>query len=213
MNEQSNEQRNGFSENQPQPLYVTLILDETGSMQDCKGAAIAGFNHYVATLRQEPAETRVTLTLFNSRKTEVRYQAAPVTRVHDLDVETYRPQDTTPLYDAIGRTLTAARQEVPAGARRLCVILTDGEENASKEYSRAQIFDMIKAYENEGWTFLYLGANHDVWAAGEELGIGGDNLISFCRANINHTFDQLSQATADYRRKDQKLQDQPEQNS
>ena len=213
MSEQSNEASNGPSGNRPQPLYVTLILDETGSMQDCKGAAIAGFNHYVAALRREPAETRVTLTLFNSRKTEVRYQAMPVTRVHDLDVETYRPQDTTPLYDAIGRTLTAARQEVPAGARRLCVILTDGEENASKEYSRAQIFDMIKAYENEGWTFLYLGANHDVWAAGEELGIGGDNLISFCRANINHTFDQLSQATADYRRKDQKLQDQPEQNS
>ena len=204
---------NGIPENKPQPLYVTLILDETGSMDECKGAAIAGFNQYVARLRDEPAETRVTLTLFNSRKTEVRYQTAPVTHVHDLDVETYRPQDTTPLYDAIGRTLTAARQEVPAGARRLCVILTDGEENASKEYSRAQIFDMIKAYENEGWTFLYLGANHDVWAAGEDLGIGGDNLISFCRANINHTFDQLSQATADYRRKDQKLQDQPEQNS
>jgi len=204
---------NGIPENKPQPLYVTLILDETGSMDECKGAAIAGFNQYVARLRDEPAENRVTLTLFNSRKTEVRYQAMPVTRVQDLDVETYRPQDTTPLYDAIGRTLTAARQEVPAGARRLCVILTDGEENASKEYSRAQIFDMIKAYENEGWTFLYLGANHDVWAAGEDLGIGGDNLISFCRANINHTFDQLSQATADYRRKDQKLQDQPEQNS
>ena len=150
MNEQSSEASNDSSENRPQPLYVTLILDETGSMQDCKGAAIAGFNHYVAALRQEPTDTRVTLTLFNSKKTEVRYQAIPVTRVHDLDVETYRPQDTTPLYDAIGRTLTAARQEVPAGARRLCVILTDGEENASKEYGRAQIFDMIKAYENEG---------------------------------------------------------------
>ena len=48
MNDQSHEQRNGSSENRPQPLYVTLILDETGSMQDCKGAAIAGFNHYVA---------------------------------------------------------------------------------------------------------------------------------------------------------------------
>ena len=112
---------NGIPENKPQPLYVTLILDETGSMDECKGAAIAGFNQYVARLRDEPAETRVTLTLFNSRKTEVRYQAMPVTRVQDLDVETYRPQDTTPLYDAIGRTLTAARQEVPAGARRLCV--------------------------------------------------------------------------------------------
>ena len=150
MNDQSHEQANGPFENRPQPLYVTLILDETGSMQDCKGAAIAGFNHYVASLRQEPAETRVTLTLFNSRKTEVRYQAAPVARVHDLDVETYRPNDTTPLYDAIGRTLTAARQEVPAGVRRLCVILTDGEENASKEFSRSQIFDMIKAYETRG---------------------------------------------------------------
>ena len=87
MSEQSNEASNGSSENLPQPLYVTLILDETGSMQDCKGAAIAGFNHYVANLRNEPADTRVTLTLFNSKKTEVRYQAIPVTRVHDLDVE------------------------------------------------------------------------------------------------------------------------------
>jgi hypothetical protein len=63
MNDQSHEQANGSSENRSQPLYVTLILDETGSMQDCKGAAIAGFNHYVATLRQEPAETRVTLSV------------------------------------------------------------------------------------------------------------------------------------------------------
>ena len=200
MNDRSNEQRNGSSENRSQPLYVTLILDETGSMHDCKGAAIAGFNHYVAALRQEPAETRVTLTLFNSRKTEVRYQTAPVTHVHDLDVETYRPQDTTPLYDAIGRTLTAARQEVPAGARRLCVILTDGEENASKEYSRAQILDMIKAYENEGWTFLYLGANHDVWAAGEELGVAEHNRITFLKDDVTQTFECLSEATAAFRR-------------
>jgi Mg-chelatase subunit ChlD len=202
MNDQSREQANGSSGNRSQPLYVTLILDETGSMQDCKGAAIAGFNHYVASLRQEPAETRVTLTLFNSKKTEVRYQAIPVTRVHDLDVETYRPQDTTPLYDAIGRTLTAARQKVPAGARRLCVILTDGEENASKEYSRSQIFAMIKAYENEGWIFLYLGADHDVWAAGEELGVAEHNRITFLKDDLGQTFECLSAATARYRRSD-----------
>jgi Mg-chelatase subunit ChlD len=202
MNEQSNEHPNGPFENRPQPLYVTLILDETGSMQDCKGAAIAGFNHYVAALRQEPAETRVTLTLFNSRKTEVRYQAAPVTRVHDLDVETYRPRDTTPLYDAIGRTLTAARLQVPAESRKLCVILTDGEENASRRYTRAQIFDMIKAYEDEGWTFIYLGADHDVWAAGEELGVAEHNRITFLKDDLGQTFECLSEATARYRRSD-----------
>ena len=140
-------QPHGSQESNTQPLYVTLILDETGSMQDCKGAAITGFNQYVATLRQEPIETRLTLTLFNSGKTEVRYQAEPVAWVHDLDVETYRPRDTTPLYDAIGRTLTAARQQVPAEAKKLCVIFTDGEENASREYNRQQIFDMIKTYK------------------------------------------------------------------
>jgi hypothetical protein len=117
-------------------------------------------------------------------------------------VETFRPQDTTPLYDAIGRTLIAARQELPAGARRLCVILTDGEENASKEYSRSQIFDMIKAYENEGWTFLYLGADHDVWAAGEELGVAEHNRITFLKDDIGQTFECLSSATARYRRSD-----------
>ena len=193
-------EQNGVPENTPHPLYVTLILDETGSMQSCKGAAIAGFNHYLDRLRREPAETRFTLTLFNSEKTEVRYQAVPVREVQDLDVETYRPGDTTPLYDAIGRTLTTARQQAPAGMKKLGAILTDGLENASTEYTRKQIFDLIKACEKDGWTFIYLGADHDVWAAGEDLGIAGDNRVSFCRANIGETFNQLSEATAEFRR-------------
>lgn len=183
-----------------QPLYVTLILDESGSMQSCKGAAIAGFNQYLATLKREPVETHFTLTLFNASKTDVRYRAVPVSAVQDLDVETYRPQDGTPLYDAIGRTLSVARQEAPAEARKLCVILTDGEENASQEYTRKQVFNLIKHYEKQGWAFLYLGADHDVWAAGRDLGIAGDGLISFCRRTVDHTFDQLSEATARYRR-------------
>jgi hypothetical protein len=196
------ENRNGFPDNKPQPLYITLILDETGSMQSCKGAAIAGFNQYLGRLRDEPAETQFTLTLFNSSKTEVRYQSVPVRNVHHLDVETYRPHDTTPLYDAIGRTLTAARQEAPAEMRKLCAILTDGLENASTEYTRKQIFALIKACEKEGWTFIYLGADHDVWAAGEDLGIAGDNRVSFCRSQIGETFNQLSEATAQFRRRD-----------
>ena len=138
---------NGHPDTHPHPLYVTLIFDESGSMQSCKGAAIAGLNLYVATLRQEPADTRFTLTLFNSGKTEVRYQASPVSIVQDLDVETYRPDHGTPLYDAIGHTLSAAQQEVLTDARKLCVILTDGEENASEEYTRTKIFALINACE------------------------------------------------------------------
>jgi len=183
-----------------QPLYVTLIFDESGSMQSCKGAALAGFNHYLATLQREPAETRFTLTLFNSQKTEVRHRGVPVSAVQELGVETYRPDGGTPLYDAIGRTLSLAREEAPAGAKKLGVILTDGEENASQDYTRQRVFELIKECERQGWSFLYLGADHDVWAAGGDLGIAGDGLISFCRRTVDDTFDQLSEATADYRR-------------
>jgi hypothetical protein len=194
--------QNGHPDTNPQPLYITLILDETGSMDSCKAAAIAGFNQYVTTLRREPAETRFTLTLFNSSGMEVRYRGVPISAVQDLDVETYRPRDTTPLYDAIGRTLSIARQEAPAEAKKLCVILTDGLENASHEYSRKQVFDLIKACEQAGWSFLYLGADHDVWAAGESLGIVRDNRVSFCKAEIGKTFTNLSLSTARYRRGD-----------
>lgn len=185
----------------PQEMYVTLILDESGSMQSCKGAAIGGFNQYVATLRNEPVETRVTLTLFNSGKTEVRYRNVSAMAVQDLDVETYRPRDTTPLYDAIGGTLTAAKQEIPATAKKFCVILTDGIENASEEYTRKQVFDLIKKCKKQGWTFLYLGADHDVWEAGESLGVVQENRIAFDKGAVGETFNKLSLNTARYRRR------------
>ena len=194
-------QPNGSHNNDAQRLYVTLILDESGSMEECKGAAIAGFNQYVATLRQEPAETRFTLTLFNSGKTEVRYRNVRVSAVLDLDMKTYEPDAGTPLYDAIGRTLKAARQEAPLEAKKLCVILTDGMENASQKYSRKHIYSLIKTCEQEGWTFLYLGADHDVWAAGEELGIADHNRKAFRKDDMAKTFKDLSEATATFRRK------------
>jgi hypothetical protein len=199
-----NDEQEGDAHNRVQPLYVTLILDETGSMQSCKGAAIAGFNQYIDPLRTAPAETRVTLTLFNSSKTEIRYRGVPASAVHDLDMETYRPDHITPLYDAIGRTLTAARQEAAAGSKKLCVILTDGLENASQEYTRKQILGLITACEQDGWKFIYLGADHDVWAAGESLGIAGDGRVAFCKTQMRETFGHLAQTTADYRRTDKR---------
>lgn len=196
MNEQTGQQ------DTPQLLYVSLILDESGSMESCKGAAIAGFNQYLETLRQEPVDTRVTLTLFNSKKTEVRYRDAAVAAVQPLTDDTYRPDHETPLYDAIGHTLSAARRVAPSDARKLCVILTDGAENASREYTREHIAYRINAFERQGWTFLYLGADHDVWAAGESLGILLENRVSFDKSHVEDTFARLSHNTARYRRRD-----------
>ena len=185
-------------EGEVSPASVTLILDETGSMQDCKGAAIAGVNEYLKTLRQMPTPVRFTLTLFNSGKLEVRHRNVPVAQVPELMEQTYQPAEMTPLYDAIGRTLTAAGQEVPPASKKLCVILTDGLENASREYTRDGIARLIKDHEAQGWTFVYLGADHDAWAAGGDLGIGGDNTIMFCRRDTGDTFDKLAEATTTF---------------
>lgn len=181
-----------------QAAYVTLILDETGSMQQCRGAAIAGFNEYLKTLKQISAPVHFTLTLFNSEKTEVRYHVTPVAEVQELTEQTYQPADTTPLYDAIGRTLTVAGQETPAESKKLCVILTDGLENSSREYTKDGIAHMINDYESRGWTFVYLGADHDAWTAGRDLGISGDNIVQFCRRNTGQMFGRLGEATASY---------------
>lgn len=130
-----------------------------------------GLQSVLRSLQDEPAPTWFTLTLFNACRTAVRYHGVPVATVPELNVETYRPQDTTPLYDAIGHTLAAARKDAPAGCKKLCVILTDGLENSSKTFTRQQIYALIKDCEQEGWRFVSLGADHDVWAAGEDLAL------------------------------------------
>ena len=195
MVQESNSPASNVSEYEGPAAYVTLILDETGSMQHCKGAAIAGFNEYLKTLRKMPTRVRFTLTLFNSGKLEVRHYATAVADVPDLTEATYQPADTTPLYDAIGRTLTVAGREASSESKKLCVILTDGLENASCEYTRDGIVHMIKEYEGKEWVFVYLGADHDAWAAGRDLGISGNNTAQFCRRDTRKTFDHLAEAT------------------
>ena len=196
-----NDRLNQPHDSNAQLLYVTLILDESGSMKSCKGAAIAGFNQYITILRYDRAETRLTLTLFNSKKTEVRYRDDAMAVVQPLTDETYQPGHATPLYDAIGHTLSAARRAAPAEAKKLCVILTDGEENASQNYTRSKVFGMIDDFKKQGWTFLYLGADHDVWAAGESLGIKQENRVAFSKEDVGNIFCLLSENTSRYRRR------------
>lgn len=195
MTQDGHSQSSQGSEREAGGAYVTLVLDETGSMQACKGAAIAGFNEYLNRLRQSPTPVRFTLTLFNSSKLEVRHHHEALAQVAALTEDTYQPEASTPLYDAIGQTLAAAGHAAPPDSKKLCVILTDGLENASREYTRDGIARMIKEYEGRGWTFVYLGADHDAWAAGGDLGFSGDNTISFCQSDLGPTFDRLAEST------------------
>lgn len=188
----------------PQPTtperHVTFLLDETGSMASVRDATISGFNEYINGLKSNAESARFTLVTFSSKHTNTLYTGVPLKDAKPLNVDTYSPDGTTPLYDAIAWAVKATEEKIGnVKADVLFVVMTDGEENASKQYNRQQIFDLIKKKEAEGWTFAFLGANQDSWETGRSIGVSAaDSAMDYNPAQPKQAFGALGLATADY---------------
>jgi len=193
----------------PLTTAIAVVLDETGSMEVCRGAAIAGFNQWLAEQQraeQLPKHEACTLTLvkFSERPglplCRLVHEDVPLASVPPLSRETYRPNGGTPLLDAVGRTIMWMDRQQPQPHRTLVVVLTDGEENASHEFTASQIRELIRSREATGtWTFVYLAANDDAWAVSERLGIPGGNTSSFSVQEMGVAFMRASAATTRFR--------------
>jgi uncharacterized protein YegL len=183
-------------------ILVNLLLDETGSMASCLHETISGFNEYLKSLQEISKKKKVlfSLTKFNSEKVETVYTAVNIDRVKELSQSNYQPNHLTPLYDAIGKTVSEVDSKIKnyKNMKILVVIMTDGEENHSKEYTHTQIFDMIKKHEELGWTFIFLGADIDSFAIGHKLGLHVGNVINLSHTNMRAGYDVLSHATGNY---------------
>lgn len=158
---------------------IVCIVDRSGSMEAICEDAIGGFNRFLREQKEQPGEARLTLALF-SEGYELRYNAAPIADVAELTKYTYRPGGSTALLDAIGRTVTEARARIKGGWGRpdkvVCLIVTDGHENASQEWTNQRIRALTKEAEAEhGWEFVYIGANQDAFSVATSLGIGRQN--------------------------------------
>lgn len=180
-----------------QETRVCFLLDATGSMTSAKSQVISGFNEYVQTLKAKTDNVVLTLVQFNSEiGVETVYADKPITDAPTLDENDYRPDGMTPLYDAIGSAISLMGH---TGERVLFVIQTDGEENVSKEYSLGAVRQLIKAREELGWTFVYMGADQDAWeVGGKSLGLSRGNTLSYGSAQIQDTFTNLASATVSY---------------
>lgn len=166
---------------------INVILDRSGSMFSIKDETITLFNSYLDKNR----DSRFTLTQFDSEGIDVNYMGRKGEKVDNLNADTFQPRGMTPLYDAIGVTLGRLDKWMKGqnGKKRPVVvaIITDGLENASREYTQAQIKSMIEDREGSGWQFIYMGANQDAWAVGQGIGV---------HATIEYSPDAVSMAAA-----------------
>ena len=205
---------------------ISLVLDETGSMVSCYDSTISSVNDYLGSQKTAPGVAKVNLYTFSSmclyggnmrsfsmtadmqtvRDTgkDIRpvFENRPIADVGFLSKENYRPHGGTNLYDAIGVTIRAIEDQlVPLDTipNVLVVIITDGDENASREYTLDAIKVLIKQKEGEGWTFIYLGANQDAFAVGSTFGLSKGQTMSYDTTAMVGTMATLSASTTTYR--------------
>ena len=150
-------------------VFNVIILDKSGSMVTIRQAAIDGFNETLAGIKKaqgkfaDTQEHFVSLLTFCGCEKKYVFDKVPVADAHQLTMADYEPCCNTPLYDAMGFTLATMRNDVKKleDAVVVITIITDGYENASREYTREAIKKLVEELKEEGWTFTYMGANQD----------------------------------------------------
>ena len=163
-------------------IYNLIILDASGSMISIKKQAIDGVNETVQTIRAaqnkyDNQEHFVTLVSFNGSETKKLYNCKSVLKVKELEPDEYVPDCTTPLYDAMGFSITELKKRLEEGDKVLVTVITDGYENASKEYDCKAVETLVDKLQKEGWVFSYIGANQDAGEVGHSVGI--QNCLDF----------------------------------
>lgn len=184
-------------------LNIVFVIDESGSMEGSNADVIGGFNTYIDRHRNL-SETRVTVSLykFNQKITQV-FTNLPVSEVRNLTPNDYTPGSFTALLDAVGHALTttdtyiATLPEAERPTANLMVIITDGQENASREYSVTALKAAIATHEQQlHWQFIYLGADLNNFDDAQQLGIS--NRISFDKKNMQQKFESMADASIQY---------------
>ncbi len=151
------------------PTLIAVILDESGSMGRAWDEVIAGFNRFLEDQWALPDSCRLSLTKFNTLCSLV-CPPTPVAHVPLLNRDRYTPGGSTALFDAIAETVRMAQRHQDPGERVLCLVITDGAENASREATQQQVTEIIKALERRGdWTFVYLGVAPDQFVRDMDL--------------------------------------------
>lgn len=188
--------------------HYLLVLDRSGSMGSCWKSTIEGLNEQLATIRsleEKYPEQRyyVTLVVFDYEITTV-FEDKAIKEIDDFDGTEFPPRGSTALHDAMGIGISNLRTKLAKKDKKndsistaLVVVMTDGGENASKEYNSKSIKSIIEELEEDGsWTFSFMGANQDSFLTARDFGIAAGNVVNYTSTNDGATaaYSTLNQA-------------------
>lgn len=171
----------------PRPTLtdITLVLDRSGSMGSIKQATMEAFNGFLTSQKSGTGDAWMTLVQFDDQYDMV-YEGIPIAHAPPLTDATYQPRGSTALLDAMGRTIVATGERLralPEDQRPGTVVfvtLTDGLENASRQYSLHLINELIcQQRDVYSWQFVFLGANQDAIATAAQMGIGAAQAMTY----------------------------------
>lgn len=190
--------------------HISVILDRTGSMQEIRDDTIGGFNAFLNEQKAEAGTATLTLVQFDTQDPyEVVCRFKPIQEVPELTRATYLPRASTPLLDAMGRGINDLEAQIgalPGGKRPekvVVVIVTDGQENSSREFLKEQIVKMIKKHQDQDdWQFVFLSADLDAIGDAHEVGFRDASAMHFAKTAVGTAavFDSASKRISEYRR-------------
>jgi uncharacterized protein YegL len=184
-------------------VHVSFLLDRSGSMGRIVDDVIGGFNQFHREQQRQPGACRMTLVQFDSQAPfEILTDAISVHEVPPLDPLRYQPRGGTPLYDALGHLLELAdRHARGRDEDTVVVVFTDGQENASVSWSREAVFERIESLKEKGWTFVFMGANQDSYAASGRLRFTAGSTSNWHLRDSRTAFSSMSRSMASFRSK------------
>lgn len=187
---------------------INIVLDRSGSMTKLTAETITGFNKFLSDQKQVDGEATLTLATFASDYTLV-HDFDKLASVSELSLGNYRTGGYTALLDALARTMDAtgvklaAMQEDERPSKVIFVVITDGQENFSREFTREQVLAKINHQrEKYGWEFVFLGANQDAIQEGMKLGVTAQNSFTYTADAVGTTsvYNSISSNMSTYRK-------------
>tara|TARA_Y100000052_G_scaffold27564_1_gene36491 strand:+ start:29836 stop:30609 length:774 start_codon:yes stop_codon:yes gene_type:complete len=190
-------------EKQSVRLNTYILLDRTGSMSDLWDEALSSVNAYVGSVIEPDdgpqVDNDITLSVFDAQD-GLQYDTLRRNVTGEgwkaLTNDEVHPRGTTPLLDAIGRTVAMAESDAPEKA--VIVIMTDGKENASREFSREGVRSALSRVEDKGWEVVFLGAEFASFGDADAAGVDRSRQMAVSKDRLSQTMDNLAKKNRAY---------------